>query len=680
MRTIRRKFIFLSGALCLVCLLVAAGLLLRGTRAHAAGSLPMSKSALELEVGESDLLEAEGSGMTWWSDDESVATVTTGGVVKGVRAGETTIHAQSDDGEGSVRVIVVEKKKSFDDNILISVFWPPTAEYMNGGEGDERWDEQFSLMSEAGIDYLCNVTGRDRQQNASAALVGENSKETNLKMAEYAYRYGMRVSVADTRFGTNFLGYSTSEINAIIGEYRNVPGVGGYYILDEPFDPMPYADVYNAIKMSDPNGYAHLNFQPIHAYGNPIGTLNEEADERYRNVLREWLQVGEDCGYPQDYLMFDFYPFTDTNGGMARDIYFANLDAVREVALEYGVKTANYLQSVSSVLQSNGALSFRSASPAEIRYEAMTSLAYGYKQLSYFTWFLPTNRNGETFSQAIVDADGVPNPKYYQPLSALNAEIHALGKTLIKLDSLEVYLNGTQWGWQEEIPEDFVVRPADGKDYTVSLLRNRETGRNYLMIVNNDFSGRSVISLRLDGEVRSLERVSPLTGELEPVALGEGNSLVVGLEAGDGVLYALPEGVDFTRETATDRSRADALLSRAEAEREHLAGKDVAALDELLDELRTALGGEHTTQEYLDSLAAEGERMLDALLSGGEQDDGGETGDPTNPNAVDPTNPNAGGCGTISLGGGGGGGIALGLLCAAAICLCLGRGNLRKRR
>ncbi len=521
----------------LFALLFVGPALVPSVCASAAGEVSLNKPALELALGESELLTASAD-VTYTSADERVATVTNSGVVKGVGVGDTTVTAAREGASCTIPVHVIPEERSFDENILISVFWPPTAEYMNGGEGDTRWDEQFQLLSDAHIDYLCNVTGRDRQQSIGSTPRQENTKETNLKLAAYAYKYGMRLSVADERFSA-FSTMSEAEIQSIIDEYRNVPGVGGYYILDEPFDPMPYAPVHEAIKLADPTGYTHLNFQPIHAYGSTVGSLDETAQERYRRVLRSWLQAGEDCGFPQDYLMFDFYPFTGTEGGMERDIYFSNLAAVREVGLEFHVKTANYLQTVSSVLQASGALAFRSATPAEIRYEAMLSLAYGCKQLSYFTWFLPTNRNGETFSRAIVGDDGVPDPEYYPFVTALNSELHALGKTLIGLDAVEVCLNGTLWGGQESIPTNFVLQPTDSKNYTVSLLEDK-TGQQYLMLVNNDYTAPLSTTVKLRG-LSSVQHIRAEDGERETLPLGQDGALSVTLNAGDGMLLCLAE-------------------------------------------------------------------------------------------------------------------------------------------
>lgn len=587
--------------------------------------LPLNKPALELSVGESDLLTGEGA-VSYESDDSSIATVSDYGVVKGVGVGKTVVRVHGSDGrENAASVEVIEKERGFDDNILISVFWPPTAEYMNGGEGDERWDEQFRYMAEADVDYLCNVTGRDRQQNMAGVPRQENSKETNLKMAAFAHKYGMRVGVADDRF-LNFPMMSGADIGDIISEYANVPGVGGYYMRDEPADPMPFADVYSAIKMVDPSGYAHLNFLSIGYYRMQHGMnyMGEPIVEYYKDLLGEWLQANEDAGFPQDYLMFDLYPF-DAGTGLSRGDFYENLNALREVGLEHDVKTALYLQACRGENQATGATTYRMPSPSEIRFEAMLSLAYGYKQLSYFTWFQPTNRNNENFYDAIVSAEGVPNPVTYEPIKALNREIHTLGKTLIRLDSLGVYLNGTQYGGIPEVPWDFPLQPMDAVPYTISLMRDKTDGRNYVMVVNENYSAPTEFDFFLDENLPSLQRVSAQTGELEEVT-PQGRMLHVSLAAGDAVLFALPEGLDYSEEQTVDKTAANALLARVETAQEELKEKDTAALDEAVSQLKEALANPRATQKYVDALTERASRTLEELLNAKqpEEQDPGE--------------------------------------------------------
>lgn len=278
---------------------------------------------------------------------------------------------------------------------------------------------QYKLMADAGINFVNNVTGNDL-----------NSKATNLKMAEYANKYGMHVSVADSRFGGNLMSLTAEQIKSLIGEYRNVPGVAGYYILDEPANANPYNAVHQAMKQADPNGYMHLNFLPAWAYA----TLEQAKDQ-----MNDYLKLNAAGGYPQDYLMYDLYPYPDNSTAMNRSGFLGNMRAVWEVGRENDVKTANYLQSV----QIPGA--YRAPSASEIRYEAMMGLAFGYKQFSYFTWFTPSNRS-EPFADGIILLDGTPNPKSYEAVKQLNSEIHALGTTLARLNAEEIYLNGETWG------------------------------------------------------------------------------------------------------------------------------------------------------------------------------------------------------------------------------------------
>lgn len=611
MKTLTKKLSVLSAAA-----LFAFGALFAGypVAAQAQETLVLSKPALELAVGESELITAAGEDIVWSSADEGVATVSESGIIEGVSVGETTVTAQAGDGsEATVPVYVIEKERGFDDNILISVFWPPTAEYMNGGESDERWDEQYRLLSEAGVDYLCNVTGRDRQQNIGTTPKQENTKETNLKMAYYAHKYGMRVTVADERF-SRFQSMSAVQIGELISEYRNVPGVGGYYILDEPVDPMPYTEIYSAIKEADPSGYAHLNFLPLNyyiVYANDKGLYKGLPPEQaYRKIIGDWLQANEDAGYPQDYVMYDLYPF-DLGKGFQWDLFYQNINAVREVGLEYNVKTALYLQSCKGVRQDNPNAGYRRPSPSEIRFEAMVSLAYGFKQLSYFTWFQPTNRDGEYFYDSIISAEGEPNPETYEPIKQLNGEIHTLGKTLIRLDSLEVHLNGAEYGGQTEIPSDFVFQPMDATQYTVSLMKDKFTGRNYVMLVNNDYTDPASFDINLNVDLPGLQRVSPQDGSLIPVEVSDGNILEVSLGAGDGILYALPEGMDFTSgEIVPDRTQADAEIARWESEKENYSENGQKTLSEAVENLKAALAHGYYTQEYIDTLTS---RLKDLL-------------------------------------------------------------------
>ncbi len=475
--------------------------------------ISLDKHALELKVGESGQISVLFSGfesnpsVTWKSDNASVATVDTNGKVTAKGKGTATVTATAGGVTETCTVKVVDEKARFDENIMISIFWPPTKDYIN--------DEQYKLMADAGITYV---------MGAGDAL-GE--KETVEKMLALCDKYGMLMTVGDDRLGRNLLNMSEDEIKAVLAEYRNVPGVGGYYMLDEPYNPNIFIDAYRTLKSVEPDKYMHLNFLPSGSYANM---------DTYISQMDDWCKLCASTGYPLDYLMYDRYPYGVAAGSMDRVGFLSNMDACHDVGLANDVKTGAYIQ---SICIPGG---FRRPTDSEIRYEIYMYLAYGYKQISYFTWFTPVDRS-EPFEDGIISSTGVPND-HYEAVSVINHEVLALGKVLIDCDALEIYLNGETWG-QESIPEDFPVQPADNKNYTVSLLKHRESGRNYLMIVNNNFSKGQTLSLEMDGSITSLYEVSKTDGSLSEVAL-DGGKLKIELAAGDGVLYALPEGLDFT--------------------------------------------------------------------------------------------------------------------------------------
>lgn len=313
------------------------------------------------------------------------------------------------------------------------------------------------------------------------------------------------------------------QIQELVQEYTNVPGVGGFYILDEPWNANPYARIFNAMKAVAPQYYAHLNFLP-NIYG---------SEEAYERQMSDWLSLTGG----QDYLMYDRYPFSWAEGSLDYAGMLSNMKSVWKVGLAHNVKTGMYLQSIGVVGN------FRRTNPAEIRYEANMAMAYGFKQLSYFTWWTPTNRS-ENFTNGIITPEG-QKTDLYEPVKQLNREIHALGRTLMDLDAKEIYLNGETWG-QQAVPEHFFVQALSDDNLTFSYMRHKKTGRNYLFVVNNSFSEEKDVTLAFDGAITSLQEVDRQSGSLKPAALKDGK-LSLHLPKGEGYLFALPEGYDYEK-------------------------------------------------------------------------------------------------------------------------------------
>ncbi len=421
------------------------------------------------------------------------------------------IPAAASGNEGAV----MEKPAfDFNKNILISIFWPPTPEYIN--------DEQYKYMADAEIDWVLGAGD------------GTGTKANQMKMLELCDKYGIGMCVGDDRFGGNLLNMSDSRIKKLVSEYKDVPGAYGYYMLDEPFNANVFINAYKSLKEADPNGYMHLNFLPGHAY--PSYTM-------YESQMNDWLKLCAATGHPQEYVMYDMYPFPLQAGSISREPMMKNLESVRKVGLANNVKTAMYIQSVSQTA------AFRSLNREETLFEFNIGLAFGIKQFSYFTWFTPHDRS-EPFDDGIITYDGKPNKKYTF-ICELDKLIHNVGKTLINLDAYEVYGSSNGYGAIEKIPDGFFVHVKGKSDLTVSYMRDKNTGRNYCMVVNNLFNKKQSFSLEFDADIGALQYLSYEDGKLYDLDK-EGNAVKAELDKGEALIIALPEGYDYSAKTAKE--------------------------------------------------------------------------------------------------------------------------------
>lgn len=363
-----------------------------------------------------------------------------------------------------------------ENNITITIYWPPTENYIN--------DEQYSYLAEAGINYVLGA--------------GEETLHTpqnQQKMLSLCEKYGLEMTLNDGTFGPSLLSASEGEIAKRVGKYSSHPALGGYYLQDEPINPNVYIKAARAIKKADPERVLHLNFFPYVAYPDKA---------TYEKQMRDWCLLCHANGFEVDYLTYDLYPFGFDEGSMNREAFFENLDICRRVGLDHGVKTGIYLQSVGLI---GG---YPAPDERRLEYEINLSLAYGFKWLSYFTWFTPINRPNESFENGIMTSDGKKTP-LFDIVKRQNKRIKSLGRHLISCDAREVYCNGTSWGG-EPIPQDYFVRPCDKLSYTLSHLTSPDG--DYIMVVNNNFLKSQKIKLCFTDNILPRYFVGEEDGEL----------------------------------------------------------------------------------------------------------------------------------------------------------------------
>ena len=523
--------------------------------------LTLDRTALELLVGETDKIKPvfkatnETFAVTYKSADTSVATVAADGTITAKKLGKTTVTATCAAlGQTATCTIeVVDKKYSFDDNIMISIFWPPTPAYIT--------DEQYKLIADAGVTWVMGA-GEETL----------STPENQAKMLELCAKYGLGMTINDGNFGGSLTGKTEAQIAAAVAKYQNVPGAYGFYILDEPLNPNGFLDAYIALKKAAPDAYMHLNFLPDAAYG---------STAIYKAQMEDWCRLAAAAGYPQDYLMFDRYPFPLQAGSMDRAGFFQNTRSCYEVGLKNDVKTSMYIQTVSQTA------AFRRPTDSEIRYEMYAALAFGYKQLSFFTWFTPSNRS-EPFADGIISADGKPNA-HYETVKTINHEILAIGETLVKCDALEVWFNGPDTYGQPSVPAEFFVQADKNDSVILSFLRHKETGRNYLMVVNNNYSSAQEVELTFDKAITSISEVSRVDGSLKALTMN-GQKLTIKLAAGDAMFIALPEGYDYYKPVTGQPSATTNLVDNAMITAPTSVGSDGWYISCLQDGTRLSTG------------------------------------------------------------------------------------------
>ncbi|MDR2038482.1 MAG: hypothetical protein LBQ60_11225 [Bacteroidales bacterium] len=389
----------------------------------------------------------------------------------------------------------IEDPSTNSDKFLVGIFWPPVWEHTN--------PEQYQTIKEANVDYIQNVLG---------GLL--DTEERNIRMLELAEQNGLTMYVADPRVRG-----SEDDIIAMMDTYGKYKAVSGYYIVDEPgingLDDI--ARRYKTILSYDKNVTPYVNLFPHWA-----GPVAEDYENAY---VGKWIEL---CGKENmKYLSFDSYPFM--HDGTFRESHYINLDIIRKAGLNNNIKTSCYTQSVGIP----GA--YRRPDATDLRYSAFSSLAYGIKNIVWFTYWTPTNR-GEVFTNAVIDSLG-NRTDLYEPFKKINGEMKQLGKTLVQLDAKEVYHTGNTPEGCLPLPDNFVFVPQSFEgDFIVSYFTDKKNGKEYVMVVNKSLNKDKKLHITLNDRYKKVKKVSPVTGKPDQLKL-TGKSFDDALPPGDAALY-----------------------------------------------------------------------------------------------------------------------------------------------
>ncbi|MBD3293412.1 MAG: hypothetical protein GF393_10845, partial [Armatimonadia bacterium] len=348
---------------------------------------------------------------------------------------------------------------------------------------------------------------------------GGFSLEENLKMLDLCEHAGIKVLVTDPRIGWTMTATPEWEetIGEIVSDYSDHPALFGYYLKDEPnFQTFEALGKLRAEFVGrDPEHLAYINLFPTYANVQQLGTPT------YADHVEKYMQI-----VAPRVLSYDHYCLR--RDGSIRPDYFENLAIIRDVALRHG---ANPWQ----IILSTEHLSYRAPTEGEMRWQAYTSLAYGMKGLMYFTYWSHPSREAEGL-YAIVTSEGEPH-RLYPIIRDLNAEVLALGDTLLGLTSTGVYHTGEIPAGGTRLGTDAIVRLPEELPLIVGMFEDAE-GAHYAMIVNRDYAQPVEVPVRLLPHVTGVDMLSAETGESEALELVD-RAITLSLRPGGGRLLRL---------------------------------------------------------------------------------------------------------------------------------------------
>lgn len=338
---------------------------------------------------------------------------------------------------------------------------------------------------------------------------------------DLAWKYGMRTLVKN---------------DAAVDENAAKRGFFGVFLDDEPVsaDFPKLALQSQQILARHPNAVPFINLNPTYAPLYWLGTTNyEEYVERFIAVVKPKV------------LCFDHYPLLKPEG--LRPDYYENLEIIRRASLKHGIPFWMVVLSTPlgpDVLPAPNAPHlagpYGDPTEGELRWETYIPLAYGAQGIMYFTYCVPAPQPNVHFGDAIIRRDGSRDPKY-EIVKRINAELKALGPTLLPLTSKNVYHVGPGISIPQGAsgPPSKALVPKISAGHLVVGEFTCDGGTRYILLANASYSEPFIGDIIFSRAVLSIGEVPKTAGQtIQWQDLPKNGRLAKQqLAAGDGRLY-----------------------------------------------------------------------------------------------------------------------------------------------
>ncbi len=281
-------------------------------------------------------------------------------------------------------------------------------------------------------------------------------------------------------------------VEALTARTAKHPAVYGYYLRDEPSTgAFPGLGRWAAAyKKAAPDALPYINLLPNYASAGQLGAST------YEEYLESFVQTVK-----PKFISYDHYALMDD--GSLRGGYYQNLEAVRKAALKHDLPFWN-------IVLSNSHFRYAEPTPAGFRFQLYTTLAYGGRGISYFTYFAPKIGN---YRLAPIDQFGHKTPTW-DMLRQVNLQLHKLGPTYIKLKSVNVFHHPNVPDGCSGIGTSKYLASVSGDDLLVGEFEG-PGGVPYAVVVNKNLHVSTAFGVQFK-EPGQVMRVSAYTGSTDP--------------------------------------------------------------------------------------------------------------------------------------------------------------------
>lgn len=345
-----------------------------------------------------------------------------------------------------------------------------------------------------------------------------------MKLLNWAQELGLKVMLTDPNISPYRVNLE-ADIKELTDDFKDHPALWGYYVIDEPSAKQfaDFARLHGILLQNDPLHFPYINLFPNYAVASQLDTPD------YATYVRRFIDTVK-----PSILSYDHYALLEIGD---RPGYFANLEIIRAEALRAGIP---FMQ----IILATPFPGVRDPSAADLRYQVYTTLAYGAKGISYFTYAVPPDT---AFGDGLLDREGAPTAKWYAARD-INWEVRRLGPWLLGLRSTGVFYAPSAPELEcQALTGAGVVLKASGGRLQVGEFIDAEN-HAWVMVVNLDRTQAINAHLLLRAPVSQVREVDKTTGQLMPLACNdsvdcqstaEGYQITLDLAVADGRLMRL---------------------------------------------------------------------------------------------------------------------------------------------